>query len=412
MATAPALAAARLDALHGLLGDMCDDLVDPIWNYLPPTYPNGCTHIKGTRLPDAFVPLEFDLIDSVEPTEMLGMIGPSTVVVASLQGGPQVGPHPLLGGFGINPARQIPMNDASQKSPEVVCHLEGVLQHGCLVNGQLYYTLMDDPIHLLRRPVLRGPSAPAIMELPEQCRQLKPVKDCLFLVGMETDWLYMLSPKSREFKKVLRLSRDLDRLVIWDDEDEWDPGFIIPDPVFQDAILEKGRPTHVLYTKGNSKGELCLWRRGMGIVKEAPEHKAIACRFVPFTNGKVCAGSFGGQRDEMFFVYDIYKDAVVAPPESHCNMELLPHCEYECFGYEDIHSLTISDDWTAHIAIRGRREAVRGNRVTYCAGYSAMKLRHYVRYTRHEDHGFHMEYIEEEERELYGSDYDSEDSDF
>ncbi|EER09829.1 hypothetical protein Pmar_PMAR018470 [Perkinsus marinus ATCC 50983] len=332
MATAPALAAARLDALHGLLGDMCDDLVDPIWNYLPPTYPNGCTHIKGTRLPDAFAPLEFDLIDSVEPTEMLGMIGPSTVVVASLQGGPQVGPHPLLGGFGIDPARQIPMNDASQKSPEVVCHLEGVLQHGCLVNGQLYYTLMDDPIHLLRRPVLRGPSAPAIMELPEQCRQLKPVKDCLFLVGMETDWLYMLSPKSREFKKVLRLSRDLDRLIIWDDEDEWDPGFIIPDPVFQDAILEKGRPTHVLYTKGNSK-------RGALSLEE-------------------------------------------------------------------------SDDWTAHIAIRGRREAVRGNRVTYCAGYSVMKLRHYVRYTRHEDHGFHMEYIEEEERELYGSDYDSEESDF
>ncbi|KAF4688943.1 hypothetical protein FOZ60_002192 [Perkinsus olseni] len=129
-------------------------------------------------------------------------------------------------------------------------------------------------------------------------------------------------------------------------------------------------------------------------------------------NGRVCAGSFGGQRDEMFFVYDMYKDAVLAPPECHCPEGLLPRCEYECFGYEDICSLSISDDWKAYIAIRGRSEAVRGNRVTYCAGYSVMKLRHYVKYTRHEDHGFHMEYMEEEERELYGSDYDSDESDF
>ncbi|KAF4688947.1 hypothetical protein FOZ60_002196 [Perkinsus olseni] len=410
MSTAPTLAAARLKALHGYLGDKCDDLVNPVWSYLPPTYPNVCGHVNGTRLANDFVPLESDCSTTVEPHEIIGVVGGSTIVAARLQGGPRVRPQPLIAGF--NPPHEVPMNDVSQRPPEVVCRLEGVLEYGCLVNGQLYYILSDDPTHLLRRPVMRGPSAPAIMELPELCHQLKAVEGYLFLVGVETDWLYMLSPKSREFKRVIRLTRDLDRLTVWDDEDEWDPGFIIPDPVFQDAIMDKGRPTHILYTKGNSKGELCLWRKGMGIVKESPGHKAIACRFVPFTNGRVCAGSFGGQRDEMFFVYDMYKDAVLAPPECHCPESLLPRCEYECFGYEDICSLSISDDWKAYIAIRGRREAVRGNRVTYCAGYSVMKLRHYVKYTRHEDHGFHMEYMEEEERELYGSDYDSDESDF
>ncbi|KAF4677493.1 hypothetical protein FOL47_001308 [Perkinsus chesapeaki] len=411
MATAPTLAAARLQALHGYLGDKCDDLVNPVWDYLPPTYPNICGHVKGTRLPRTFVPIESDCMGAKEPEHIVGMVGPSTVVAMSLHGGPQVKPHSLLPLLNVNQRKQLPMSDASGRRPETLFELDGAVSQSCLVNGQFYYVLAEEPLHLFRRPVSRGPSAPVIIELPELCRQMKPVKGYLFLVGMETDWLYMLSPKSREFTKVLRLTRDTERESVWDDEDEWDPGFIIADPIFHDAILDKGRPSHVLFTKGNSKGALCLWRRGVGIVKECPEHKAITCRFVPFTNGRVCAGSFGGQRDEMFYVYDIYKDAVVARPESHCPMDLAPPCEYECFGYEDIVSLSISDDWKAYIAIRGRREAVRDNRIAFCTVHSVLQLRHYVSYTRHEDHGFDMEYMEEEERELYGSDYDDDDED-
>ncbi|KAF4701210.1 hypothetical protein FOZ63_007925 [Perkinsus olseni] len=106
-----------------------------------------------------------------------------------------------------------------------------------------------------------------------------------------------------------------------------------PEPIFQDAKIEDGEVTEILYIQGGTMGRLCYWRDGQASVL-SPGVRTRMCRLVPHTKAGICCGFFGSSWDMSFYVYDMIEHRVVALSEMGIDL-----------ANEELISLSIDNNW-------------------------------------------------------------------
>ncbi|KAF4704621.1 hypothetical protein FOZ63_029279, partial [Perkinsus olseni] len=310
---------ARLTVVDHLL----EDIKRLLWSYFPPIVPSIINVSTTTSIPCAVRPFESDCdhhIYCVSRRDRRTVFRWSTL-------------HSLPP---LQPGQERP---SDEDMTDVLFRLDAVPVLGCVYGSQLFYTVRGDPKKLRRRPVQRGIAAPTVVDLPGPATQLQVASGALFFVAERSYKLYMIDKPSARARQVATLTKadadDSDGIDDIGDEDDFgeETDSYTPEPIFQNAKIEDGKVTEILYIQGDTMGRLCYWRDGQASVF-SPGVRARMCRLVPHSKDGICCGFFGSSWDMSFYVYDIVDHRVVASSEMGIDL-----------ADEELISLSIDNNW-------------------------------------------------------------------
>ncbi|KAF4662331.1 hypothetical protein FOL46_005361 [Perkinsus olseni] len=315
---------ARLCVIDRKSLPLLEDIKRLVWEYLPPLSPNFVHDSEGKTVPGTF-----RLFDSDGGRLIHGVSRDLERVIYAVE-------------MAENP---------SSNGMKKLFALDGDLELGCVYHDQLFYTVYGDAGRVRRRPLQSGSATPAVVGLPEKVIQIKPASGALFFVAERSYKLYMIDSPSAEARQVTTLTKADESEIIedlGDEEDDSEEEFdsYRPEPIFQDAKIENGKVTEMLYIQGDTMGRLCYWRDGQASVVSPGVH-ARMCRLVPNTKAGICCGFFGSSWEMCFYVYDIVDHRVFTEPE--CFLDLTERGE-------ELISLNVRNDWTATLLTSGRQE--------------------------------------------------------
>ncbi|KAF4713192.1 hypothetical protein FOZ62_003345 [Perkinsus olseni] len=320
---------ARLTVVDHFLGD----IKRLLWSYLPPIVPSIINVSTTTPIPCAVRPFDSDRdhhIYCVSRRDRRTVFRWSTL-------------HSLPP---LQPGQERP---SDEDLTDVLFKLDAVPVLGCVYGSQLFYTVRGDPKKLRRRPVQRGIAAPTVVDLPEPVTQLQVASGALFFVAGRSYKLYMIDNPSARARQVDTLTKadadDSESIDDVGDEDDFgeETDSYTPEPIFQNAKIEDGEVTEILYIQGGTMGRLCYWRDGQASVL-SPGVRTRMCRLVPHTKAGICCGFFGSSWDMSFYVYDMIEHRVVALSEMGIDL-----------ANEELISLSIDNNWVVTTVTSSRR---------------------------------------------------------
>ncbi|KAF4676880.1 hypothetical protein FOL47_004583 [Perkinsus chesapeaki] len=292
----------------------CEDLLGPIWSYIPPPIPTKITVDVSYRLPASISPYGCDCAVNLIRRLIVATVRSDSGVVVLV--------YPLQS---VGGDRELREEDLT-----TLFEVPDVCSSRCY-GDYFHFTSIVDDRNVYRR-LLMDVSKP-FDKIPFVGAMLPAggSRQACFGVGRSSRILYVLFEGSTAFQPVLTLP-----------ESVTGGNFGMGNSVVNDSIVEDGKVTHVAYVRD---GRICLWRRGADGVEETIESSdrgAHSCRFLPSTDAQIYVGLF--QLDEhqattdthAFFVYNLMEDCFLSGP-------LL------IGGVDFINTYHIESDWSMYV---------------------------------------------------------------